>query len=269
MKRLSGLFTALVILLFSMDGAAAEKLRILATTTHIAALVQAIGGDRVETVTAVKGGMCPGNFDTDPAVVKSMARAELLLHHPWEKWLQKLAGLIGNTAVESVAIEPAGSWMVPSNNLIAAQAVCGALSVKDPTGKKYFETDLVVYRRTVNTAASKARTAMAPYRGTKVICAMHQAEFLCWLGFDVVGQYGRSDDLTVAEIVHLVNTARQAQARLVVDNLQSGAEAGSQIASDAGCGHVTLCSFPVNTSYVATLEENTDLLQKALDGYRH
>lgn len=251
-------------LLLSLHCVAADRLLILATTTHIAALVREIGGGRVRTVTAVKGGICPGNFDTDPATVKNMAAAEMILHHPWETWLQKLTALTGNTAVESVAVEPAGSWMIPSNNQAAAGMVCAALSAKLPGDEAYFKKNLAAYLHTVAAAGAQAQKEMEPYRGATVVCARHQADFLAWLGFDVVGSYGAADDLTAAGMARLVDAARCAHARLVVDNRQSGADAGRQIAADAGCRHVTLSSFPARDSYIDTLNENIALLRNAL-----
>jgi len=56
--------------------------------------------------------------------------------------------------------------------------------------------------------------------------------------------------------------AKKTGARLVVDNLQSGADAGLNIAKDLNIPHITLTNFPEQDSYLKALAENS---RKILD----
>lgn len=86
-----------------------------------------------------------------------------------------------------------------------------------------------------------------------------------WAGFDIMATYGRSENLTPRALRDLIEIGRKHHVRLVVDNLQSGPEIGSQIAEDIGAGHVVLTNFPEHGSYLKAIQKNARALCDALD----
>jgi zinc transport system substrate-binding protein len=85
-----------------------------------------------------------------------------------------------------------------------------------------------------------------------------QTGFVTWAGFDVVATYGRPETLTGAKVAEIVTQAKAAGVALVIDNLQSGPEAGKSMAQDIGAVQVTISNFPGGL-------ENTETWEKAID----
>jgi len=74
------------------------------------------------------------------------------------------------------------------------------------------------------------------------------------MGLKVVATYGRAEDLTPAEWQRVTVAAREAGGRLVIDNLQSGANTGVGLARELGAQHVTLSNFPGGFPHTASWE---------------
>ena len=79
------------------------------------------------------------------------------------------------------------------------------------------------------------------------------------MGFRVVGEYGRPEAMSAREVVRLSEIGKDQKAIVVVDNLQSGPDAGKGIAETLGVPHVVLTNFPSEKGYLATLGENVNV----------
>jgi len=91
-----------------------------------------------------------------------------------------------------------------------------------------------------------------------VICSGMQAAFLRWVGLNVVAFYGRADSLTLQVVRDLVDKGREENVTLIIDNMQSGQDAGKAIAGDIGCNRIILSNFPGGF-------DNTETWEKAID----
>jgi zinc transport system substrate-binding protein len=100
--------------------------------------------------------------------------------------------------------------------------------------------------------------------GKAIVASSMQKEPIEWMGFRVVGEYGRPEAMSAREVVRLSKIGRDGHAILVADNLQSGPEAGKGIAEALGVPHVILTNFPSKRGYLATLEENVDAVVSAV-----
>jgi zinc transport system substrate-binding protein len=100
--------------------------------------------------------------------------------------------------------------------------------------------------------------------GKPIIVSSMQKEVLEWMGFRVVGEYGRPEAMSAKEVVRLSKIGRDQHAILVVDNLQSGPDAGKGIAETLGVPHVVLTNFPSEKGYLTTLRENVDAVVAAV-----
>ena len=70
--------------------------------------------------------------------------------------------------------------------------------------------------------------------------------------------------MSAREVVRLSRIGKDRHAMLVVDNLQSGPDAGKGVAETLGAPHVTLSNFPSEKGYLATLGENVDAVLAAV-----
>jgi zinc transport system substrate-binding protein len=252
--------------LFACRSAAAgdtAAIEVVATTTHIGTIVSAVGGDKVKVLTLVPGGMCPGHFDIEPGAMKTINRAQLFIRHDWEHWADGVFSP-GGGRVKTVAVP--GSWMLPETNAKAAGMITAMLVETDPRNGTYYERNLRDYHKTVAALSDALRKKTPRFTGIEALCEEQQKEFLELLGFKIIKTYGRAEDLRVRGMADLMEAAGKAKVRLVIDNLQSGAGAGEEIARALRCGHVTLSNFPVDGSYAQTLERNLRSLEKALYG---
>ncbi|RKX71786.1 hypothetical protein DRP53_00430 [candidate division WOR-3 bacterium] len=231
-----------------------------ATTSMIGSIVKSIGKDRVEAITIVPAGMCPGHFDLKPKEIDRLSHAKIILNHGFEGWLKKLALALPEVRIETVGVK--GSWMVPEIHLRAAEVITRILSLSFPEDSALFQSNLRSYRARIDSIVKQFDRSK--FKGVKVICARYQAPFLSWVGFDVVATYGRPEDLSPKELARLIDLARGSGARLVVDNLQSGPDAGRPIAEAASINHLVLTNFPIDQSYPQTLIENMKRLDECL-----
>ena len=74
------LFTTLWLLALTSSVSAAEPVAIVTTTTDIAAIVKAIGGDRVVVESIAKGFQDPHFVEAKPSFVRLVNRARMLFN---------------------------------------------------------------------------------------------------------------------------------------------------------------------------------------------
>ena len=78
------------------------------------------------------------------------------------------------------------------------------------------------------------------------------------MGLNIVETFGRPDSLTPQLVRELVDKGREAGVILIIDNLQSGKDAGAGLAEELGCERITFTNFPGGF-------DNTETWEKALD----
>lgn len=252
----------------------AAKFGVATGSTLIADIVQAIGGDKSEVNNIVPPGTCPGHFDLKPADVQKLATAKLLLYHDWQgnTFNKSLLASANNKDLVAVPVAVAGNWMAPPVQKEAIKRIAQILGEKDPANKAYYEenAERLMAAVTEEEQKLKERLEAAKVAGRKVICAEMQAGFLKWAGFDVVATYGRPEDLTPKKLQELIVKGKAAGVHLVVDNLQSGPDAGKELAAELSAARVTLSNFPGGFSgtgtWKAAVEKNVNLLLDALKG---
>jgi len=253
---------------FSYRESIQKKIKIVATTSLIASIVEEVGGDRVDVVSIVPFGMCPGHFDIRPGDVKLLEEASLLLEHGWEGklFVDKMVKLVENKSLKRVKVNVEGNWMVPDIYIKAMDRITNVLCQIKPEDSQYFKRRAKDYRIRIFQTANKIRknSDELMLNKIKVICSDMQEGFIKWMGFDIVGTYGRPEDLTTVKLKKLVDTARKEKVKLIVDNLQSGPKAGIPIAEEVKAFHITLTNFPKayngRLDYLKSLEENTSKL---------
>ena len=86
-----------------------------------------------------------------------------------------------------------------------------------------------------------------------------------WMGLRVAGVYGRPESLSAKDVVRLLKIGKVQQISAVIDNLQSGPDAGKSIAETLGKPHVVLNNFPSERGYLATLQDNVHMVLAALE----
>ncbi|MGB9804289.1 metal ABC transporter substrate-binding protein [Desulfofundulus sp.] len=277
MKRFYARVTAIImaVLLLALAGCAAQntsKLKVATGTSLIADIVKNVGGDKVDVVNIVPPAACPGHFDLKPGDVQKLADAQLFLRHDWQgkMFTKELVESVHNKDLQVAEVAVPGNWMAPPVQKEAVKKIAGILMEKDPANKSFYEQNAT---RLISQIESKGKEVLSRLQaaragGVKVICSNMQEGFLKWAGFDVVATYGRPEELSPQKMQELINKGKQAGVKLVVDNLQSGPDAGKGMAKELGAAQVTISNFPgglpQTDTWSAALDKNVELLLGAL-----
>jgi len=238
------------------------KLKVVTSTSLISSIVERIGGDKVDVVNIIPPAQCPGHFDVKPGDIQRLADADLFLLHGWqgEQFSQELIASANNPDLTVVKIDIKSSWMTPPVQLLAIDKITATLSQVDTKSSSDYQKSASAYKENVEAkgAEIKARLAEADLSSVNVMCDEQQAGFVQWAGFNVVATYGRPDSLTPQVVKELVDKGREGKVTLIIDNMQSGKDAGAGIAEELGCQRVILSNFP-------GCFENTETWEKAVD----
>lgn len=202
------------------SNASASELRAVATIPDIAALVQIVGGDRVDVKTLARGYQDPHYLEAKPSFVVQLKRADLLAYVGLELevgWLPLLLegarndrllsgsdGLLGLSEGLTILEIPTGQvtraagdvhpdgnphyWLDPRNQIPMSRTIAERLAVLDPEHAAGYRARQQEFERKWTAAVEEWNQRMQPWRGTRVVCYHKQWEYLFdWMGIDIAG----------------------------------------------------------------------------------
>ena len=239
-----------------------SKLKVVTSTSLLASIVGRVGGDRVDVVNIIPPAQCPGHFDVKPGDIQKLADADLFLMHGWqgEKFSQELIASADNPDLTVVRIDIQGNWMTPPVQIQAIDEITAILGQVDAENSSAYQQSAAELKNNIEAkgAEVEARLAKANLSNVNVMCADQLPGFVKWAGFNTIAIYGRPDSLTPQVVKELVDKGREAKVTLIIDNLQSGQDAGKGIAEELGCKRIILSNFPGGF-------DNTETWEKAID----
>jgi len=239
-------------------------IEVLTSTTMLETIVMEIGGDRVRVASLIPAEMPPEDFVLKPEHADEVARADLIILSGWEEWAPEIINAgegPGNVATTDMP----GDLMLPHLHLDAADSVTEALVRIDPAGEVFYRYNRTDYRSRLGIEAEDICASMVGIGGTRVICSDALADFLDWMGFDIIGTYGGPEDISRNESARLVEVGKKNAVRLVVDDSNRGESAGKNIAGEIGAARVVLNRYPDRGSYIDLLRSNANDLISALE----
>jgi len=239
-----------------------DKLKVVTSTSLISSIVDRIGGDLVDVVNIIPPAQCPGHFDISPGDVQKLADAALFLMHGWqgEKFTEDLIASADNPDLTVVSINVQGNWMTPPVYQQAVDTITAALVQADAENAANYEKSASGLKDIINSKGAEIQNRLAEKNlaGVNVMCADQQMEFVKWTGLNVVEIFGRPDTFTPQVTKELVDKGRQENVGLIIDNLQSGQDAGAGLAEELGCTRIILSNFPGGF-------DDTETWEKAID----
>jgi zinc transport system substrate-binding protein len=249
-----------------------EKLQVVTSTSLLAQIVERLGGDKVDVINIIPPAQCPGHFDVKPGDIQMLAEADVFLMHGWqgEKFSEDLIASANNPDLSVFTVDVPGNWMTPQVQTQAVDIIAGIISQADAGNSAEFQKKADDFKASVNAVGVEMadKLAGAGASGINVMCAEQQAGFVQWAGFNIVATFGRPDSLTPQVVKELVDTGKEGKVTLILDNMQSGQDAGKGIAEELGCARVILSNFPGgydNTeTWEKTIEYNVALLLAAI-----
>jgi zinc transport system substrate-binding protein len=208
-------------------------------------------------------GQCPGHYDVKLSDVEKTKKADLIVAFRGMTFMDRASAGRGTRLL----VDTEGrNWMAPDSYIRGVGLIADGLAKRFPA-----ERDEIMRRKRETIRAVRAgakalseKLRRAGVSGRAVIASSMQKEPLAWMGFRVVGEYGRPEAMSAREFVHLVQIGRERNALLVADNLQSGPDTGKGIAETMRAPHVVLTNFPSEKGYLVTLGENVDSVLAAV-----
>jgi zinc transport system substrate-binding protein len=257
---------------FSARAQSEVPLKVVATTSLIAEIVHDLGGNAVEVASLIPPASCPGHFDMKPDDMKMLADAQVFMLHRWEarQFSDGIIGASGNRMLRKYVLTVPGNWMAPPVQIEATDRIAAVLAEADPTRRDMYRAAAENRKADVQRvgAFQAMRLAQAGVARIPVLANEMQADFIRWAGFHVVGVFGRGEDMPPRDREDAIRLGRAKSVRLVIDNLQSGKQAGVGIAKEIGAAQVTLSNFPGGFPQTATwakaLEKNVAMLLTAI-----
>jgi zinc transport system substrate-binding protein len=240
----------------------AAGLRVVTSTSLLAQVVERVGGDKVDVVNVIPPAQCPGHFDVKPDDIKKLADADIFLMHGWqgEKFTDDLIASADNSDLSVFKIDVSGNWMTPQTQSQAIDLIAGIISQADAENSAHFQKNAESFKASVNAKGAEMadKLAEANVSEVNVMCADQQPRFVQWAGFNIVATFGRPDSLTPQVVKELVDKGKEGEVTLIIDNMQSGQDAGAGIAEELGSARVILSNFPGGY-------DNTETWEKAIE----
>jgi len=273
---IAAILLTLVILPLGCTSEASPNLKVVTTTSLISSIVERVGGDKVEVASIIPPAQCPGHFDVKISDMKVLSDAELFLLHGWqgEMFTTDLIKSADNPDLRVVSLDIPGNWLTPSVQIQAIGNITSTLVEIDPQNAAYYQNNAASQQQAITAKGDelKAMLEAGNVSQVNVICSEQITGFVQWAGFNVTATYGRPEDLSINQTRELTDQAREAGVALVIDNLQSGFNAGEAMVKEIGAVQVTLSNFPGGFDDTETwekaIEKDVNLLLEATDRYR-
>jgi len=240
MKRWLFLFAFLS--LSSIARGATEPIFVVTTTSDLAAITKAVGGERVRVESIAKGFQDPHYVEAKPSYMRLVNQARLLFHVGLQLeigWLPLLVQGSRNPALVQVDlsqaiavlervtgpvsraqgdIHPEGNphyWLDPRNGSIMARRIAQELRALAPSDGAAFEQNLKQFEADLLRRRQKWEERMASFRGVEVVAYHKQWEYLAnWLGLPIIGYVEDKPGIPPGP-QHLANLVRTMQQRKV------------------------------------------------------
>jgi len=262
------LFLTAMLGAFSVGGhAGAVETRTLVVTSDT--ILSGMAGallppDRYRIEAILPPGQCPGHYDVKLSDIEKMQKAALVISFRSLPFIEKAK----TDTPRRLKIDNGGrNWMAPDSYIFGLDRLAQELIGVFPDERKEIEIRKEATVRHVREEARmlKDMALTAGISGSAVLSSSMQKEPLEWMGFRVVGVYGRPEALSVREVSRLLRLGKEKRIVAVVDNLQSGPDAGKSIAETLGKPHIVLNNFPSESGYLTTLRKNVEAVLKALE----
>jgi zinc/manganese transport system substrate-binding protein len=303
---LSSLTAAAVLVTFGTIGRAAvpAPLKVVATTTDLAALTREIGGDRVTVTALASGRQDPHQVEAKPSFISLVSNADLLVVVGRELeigWLPTLQTNSRNAKIQVGAngyldasanvkileiptgqltramgdVHPQGNphyWLDPNNGRIIAQSIRAKLQQLLPADRAYFDTRYADFDKRLAAAEKRWDAALAPYKGAKLV-TYHRSwpNFMERWGLEVIGYVEPKPGIPAppSHIIELVAEMKRQNVKLIVVEPYWSPKTPESIASRVEGGKVLVLAPSVGgaegvTDYIGLFDYDVTHLVDAL-----
>jgi len=244
------LFAFVIAASFPLGVFPADVLRVVTTTTDLADMVKAVGGDKVAVKSLSKGTQDPHLVEPRPSMVMQVKRADMLVRIGMDQdlWAQSLIDAARNSKVMyggegyldvSARIEklqvPAGRvdmrmgdihiygnphyWLDPANADLILEDITNILCRLFPSEEEYFWQNYRKYTEQIDSAIVEWQRVMQPFTGTKIV-TYHNSwiYFATRFNLEIVGYIEPKPGIppSPSHIASLVETMKNEQVKVIM-----------------------------------------------------
>ena len=261
--------------MMAMAPPARAAIKVVATTEDLAALVQEVGGDRVQVEALARGYQDPHFVEPKPSFILKLHGADLLVVVGRELeigWLPPLITQARNSRIQQSGdryldasltahileiptgeitramgdVHPLGNphyWLSPDNGRLIARAIQKKLSEIAPTDAAYFAQRYADFDRRLADAEKRWTAAMAPYKGLKVV-TYHRSwpNFTDGFGLDVIGYVEPKPGIppSPSHTLELIQEMKRQQVKIIIMEPYFDSKTPDAIARDTGARVIVL-----------------------------
>ncbi len=294
---------AAVLVVLGTNAATGAAVRVVTTTTDLAAIAAAIGGERVAIDSIAAGNQDPHFVDAKPSFLVKLQRADLFVQIGLELeigWAPNLLANSRNARIQPGApgfvdvsigiaplqipssadrslgdIHPYGNphyWLDPANGKIIAANIAAGLERVDPAGAATYRANLAAFDARIDGALASWQQKIAPLAGVPVV-AFHNSwpYFERRFGFRVVGFVEPKPGIPPSGryVAELAESMKEQGVRIILMSLFYDQKTAELVGRLSGAKVVTLANSVGGAAgaddYISLFDFNIDSL---LAGYR-
>jgi zinc/manganese transport system substrate-binding protein len=293
MKNEKGLIQAsalLLFLIFTMTLRAAP-VKVVASTSDLAAIAQEIGGELISVQSLCRGDQDPHEFEILPNQAMLVQNADVFLKVglALDLWADKLIAGANNTKLVAVDCShgiaviggsheahdphPEGNphyWLGPTNWPVIAENIRAALVSADPADSAKFNSNFQVFTAKTDSALSHWRETLAACHGLKIVTPHASWDYFARdFGITVAGIVNRIPDMEPSpmDMARLEQTIRAQHAQVFLREPFSSDRIPTALTRDTGIAVMIAPSSVGATSQANTLWSQFDFLTRELATY--
>lgn len=217
-------------------------------STLLEDIVSDLTAGRAKTRLLISGSACPGHTDVKASDLVFAANAQGIYVHPRQMTLPSLTQLFAakeQLRTRTHGIGVSGSWLIPDVQIQASRAVAKTLvqgETSDFSDAVYGRLQKRIER--IKDFSEGLEPVRTRFHGKPVVSALMQKDFVSWCGFSIAATFGGAESMNPKILAEIIALARKRRVIGVVENLQSGKEAGLPIAEELKIPRAILSNFP-------------------------
>jgi ABC-type Zn uptake system ZnuABC Zn-binding protein ZnuA len=281
----------LTLFLPSYEAFAAERIRVVTTIPTLKEFVQAVGGERVEVISLLKGGEDLHTFDPRPGDTKAVYNADILVKVGigLDGWVDRVIRASGNRrllvieasrgikVIMSPGEHPSHThgnphiWLDPENAKMMVDNIYKAISKVSPEGTDYLKGNRDTFIAKLSSMEEELERVLSEVRDRRVVTyhpgwAYLLRRFSISEVFSIERSPGREP--SAREIARAIDTIRRENVKVIIGEPEAPRKVLGIIAKETGVKVVNLApeigSLPVARSYMEMMRYNVGEIAKGL-----